>query len=36
MSITSFGVVCTCFVVGFVRDVNLGWSLALGTSPRVS
>jgi len=33
MSINSFGVVCICFVVGFVRDVTLDWSLALGTSP---
>jgi hypothetical protein len=33
MSTTSSDVVCICFVVGFVRDVTLGWFLAFGTSP---
>ena len=33
MSMISFEVMCICFVVGFVRDVTLGWYLALGTSP---
>ena len=30
---TSSGCVCVCLVVGFVRVVTLGWSLALGTKP---